>query len=408
MMSREYDAIIVGARCAGAPTAVLLARRGYRVLLVDRAAFPSDTMSTHIVHPPGISALKRWGLLDRLASTGCPPITGYSFDFGPIRIAGSLRPDDGVARAYCPRRTVLDYLLVEAAVAAGAELRERFTADEVLIENGRVTGVRGHSAGGATVTERARVVVGADGRHSLVAKAVQAPRYRERPPIAAGYYAYWSGLPAEGFQGYIRPPRAIGVAPTNDGLTMVTVNWPRTEFEANRRDVEGTFARAFGLVPEFAERARAATRETRIVGTGDLPNFFRRPYGPGWALVGDAGYHKDPITAQGIGDAFRDAEVLAAGLDEAFSGQRGYDDAMADYQQTRDRRALPMFEFTCDLARLQPPPPELRQLLEAVQTSQEAMDGFVSVIAGTVPVPEFFGPENTGRIMAGAATGAGS
>jgi 2-polyprenyl-6-methoxyphenol hydroxylase-like FAD-dependent oxidoreductase len=280
VMSPEYDAIIVGARCAGAPTAMLLARKGYRVLLVDRATFPSDTISTHIIHPPGISALQRWGLLDRLASTGCPPMAGYSFDFGPIKITGSLRPDDGVATAYCPRRTVLDYLLVEAAVAAGTELRERFTADEVLIEDGRVTGLRGHTAGGATITERARVVVGADGRHSLVAKAVQAPRYHQRPPIAAGYYAYWSGLPAEGFQGYIRPPRAIGVAPTNDGLTMVTINWPRTEFEANRRDVEGTFARAFGLVPELAGRLRAATRETRIVGTGDLPNFFRKPYGP--------------------------------------------------------------------------------------------------------------------------------
>ena len=405
-MSPEYDAIIVGARCAGAPTAMLLAHKGYRVLLVDRATFPSDTMSTHIIHPPGISALKRWGLLDRLASTGCPPMAGYSFDFGPIKITGSLRPDDGVATAYCPRRTVLDYLLVEAAVAAGTELRERFTADEVLIEDGRVTGLRGHTAGGATITERARVVVGADGRRSLVAKAVQAPRYHERPPIAAGYYAYWSGLPAEGFQGYIRPPRAIGVAPTNDGLTMVTINWPGTEFEANRRDVEGTFARAFGLVPEFAERLRAATRETRIVGTGDLPNFFRKPYGPGWALVGDAGYHKDPITAQGISDAFRDAEGLAAALDDALSGRRGFDDAMASYQQTRDQRALPMYEFTCDLARLKPPPPELQRLLGAVHTSQAAMDGFVSVIAGTVPVPEFFGPDNTQRIMAGAATGA--
>jgi 2-polyprenyl-6-methoxyphenol hydroxylase-like FAD-dependent oxidoreductase len=166
---------------------------------------------------------------------------------------------------------------------------------------------------------------------------------------------------------------------------MVTVNWPRTEFDANRRDVEGSVARAFGLVPEFAERVRAATRETRIVGTGDLPNFFRKPYGPGWALVGDAGYHKDPITAQGISDAFRDAEELAAGLDDALSGRRGFDDAMAEHQQARDAR-----------------------LLGAVQTSQEAMDGFVSVIAGTVPVPEFFGHENTERILAGAATGAPS
>jgi 2-polyprenyl-6-methoxyphenol hydroxylase-like FAD-dependent oxidoreductase len=144
------------------------------------------------------------------------------------------------------------------------------------------------------------------------------------------------------------------------------------------------------------------------VGTGDLPNYFHKPYGPGWALVGDAGHHKDPITAQGISDAFRDAEELAAGLDDALSGRRGFDDAMASYQQTRDQRALPMYEFTCDLARLQPPPPELQQLLEAVHTSQEAMDGFVSVMAGTVPVPEFFGPENTGRIMAAAATDAPS
>jgi 2-polyprenyl-6-methoxyphenol hydroxylase-like FAD-dependent oxidoreductase len=404
-MSREHDVIIVGARCAGSPTAMLLARKGYRVLLVDRAAFPSDTISTHFVHPPGVAALQRWGLLDQLTSTGCPPVTSYSFDLGPIRIVGSLRPEDGVSHAYCPRRTVLDYLLVEAAVAAGAELRERFTVDEILIEDGHVTGLRGHTTGGATTTERARVVVGADGRRSLVANAVQAPRYHERPTIAAGYYAYWSGLPAETFEGYIRPPRAFGVAPTNDGLTMVGVNWPRTELAANRRDVEGTCARAFERVPEFAERVRAATRETRFVGTGDLPNYFRRPYGPGWALVGDAGYHKDPITAQGISDAFRDAEALAAGLDDALSGRRGYDEAMAEYQQTRDERALPMFEFTCDLARLKAPRPELQQLLGAVQTSQAAMDGFVSVIAGTVRVPEFFGPENIERIMAGAATG---
>ncbi|MFC5729546.1 MULTISPECIES: NAD(P)/FAD-dependent oxidoreductase [Nocardioides] len=403
-MSTEYDVIVVGARCAGSATAMLLARMGYRVLVVDKATFPSDTVSTHILHPPGVAALTRWGLIDRLAATGCPPLTSYSFDFGPFRIAGSPRSDDGVYDALCPRRTVLDYLLVEAAVAAGAELRERFSVDDLLVEDGRVAGVRGHGAGGKAVTERARVVVGADGRHSLVAKAVQAPRYHEAQTIAVAYYAYWSGLPAEGFEAYVRPPRAFGVAPTHDDLTMVTVNWPRAEFTVNRGDVEGTCLKAFELVPEFAERIRSATRETRYVGTGDLPNFFSKPYGPGWALVGDAGQHKDPITAQGISDAFRDAEVLVAALDETFSGRRGYDEAMSQYQVTRDERALPMFEFTCDLARLQPPPPEMQQLLAAVATSQEAMDGFVSVVAGTLPVPEFFGPENTARIMSGATS----
>lgn len=405
-MTTDYDVIVAGARCAGSATAMLLARKGYRVLVVDKATFPSDTISTHVLHAPGVAALQRWGLRDRLAATGCPPFTGYSFDFGPFRIAGSPRADDGAYEAFCPRRTVLDYLLVEAAVAAGAELRERFTLDDLLIEDGRVTGVRGHGAGGKAVTERARVVVGADGRHSLVAKAVQAPRYHDLPTLAVGYYAYWSGLPADGFEGYIRPPRAFAVAPTHDDLTMVVVNWPRAEFAANRGDIEGTCMKAFELVPEFAERIERATRQTRYVGTGDLPNYFCKPYGPGWALVGDAGQHKDPITAQGISDAFRDAEALVAALDAALSGRRGYDEAMSEYHQIRDERALPMFEFTCDLARLQPPPREMQQLLAAVAASQDAMDGFVSVVAGTLPVPDFFGPENAARIMSGATSAA--
>src|SRR5919109_4655931 len=148
-MSKDYDAIIVGARCAGSPTAMLLAQKGYRALVVDKATFPSDTMSTHFIHPPGVASLERWGLLDRLAATGCPPVTTYSFDFGPLAVSGSPRPIDGVAVGYCPRRTVLDKILVDAAVDAGVELREGFTVDEILADNGTVTGIRGHEKGGA-------------------------------------------------------------------------------------------------------------------------------------------------------------------------------------------------------------------------------------------------------------------
>ena len=136
-MSEKYDAIVVGARCGGSPTAMLLAGKGYKVLLVDKATFPSDTMSTHVMHPPAVAALDRWGILERLAVTNCPPIKGYSFDFGPVTIAGSPRPADGAANPYGPRRIVLDALLVEAAVAAGAELRESFMVEEILVEDGR-------------------------------------------------------------------------------------------------------------------------------------------------------------------------------------------------------------------------------------------------------------------------------
>ena len=148
-----YDAIVVGARCAGSPTAMLLARKGYRVLVVDRATFPSDTLSTHILHPPGVAALERWGLLDRLVATGCPPIDTYAFDFGPFTLSGAPGTAESPI-AYCPRRTVLDKILVDAASEAGAEVRERFTVEDIIIENDRVVGVRGHSKGGDTVTEQ--------------------------------------------------------------------------------------------------------------------------------------------------------------------------------------------------------------------------------------------------------------
>ena len=403
-MSTDYDAIVVGARCGGSPTAMLLARDGYRVLLVDKATFPSDTMSTHLAHPPAVAALGRWGILDKLEATNCPPITRYSFDFGPVTVAGTPHAANGTDRAYCPRRIVLDALLVEAAAAAGAEVREAFTVEEVLVEDGRVTGIRGHAKGGDSVTERAKVVIGADGRHSLVAKAVDPERYNEVPALAPAYYAYWSDLPTEGFDTYIRAESGRGWAaiPTHDGLTCVVQGTPQADFATTKKDVEGTYLKGFELAPEFAERINGATRESGFMGAGDLAGYFRKPYGPGWALVGDAGYHKHPITAFGITDAFRDAELVATALDDTFAERRPYEHAMADYQRARDEEALPIYGFTCDFAKLEPPPPEMQELIGAMQGNQEAQDGFVSVMAGTLPAPEFFGPENAGRIMAAA------
>jgi 2-polyprenyl-6-methoxyphenol hydroxylase-like FAD-dependent oxidoreductase len=400
----SYAAIVVGARCAGATTAMLLSRLGHRVLLVDRAAFPSDTVSSHLVHPPGVDALRRWGLLDRLRATGCPPIHTYAFDLGPVTLAGAPGPDGAVA--YSPRRTVLDALLVEAAAEAGVEVRTGFAVDEILFEDGRAVGIRGHG-GGATVTERATIVVGADGRQSLVARSVGAGSYDDHPPLSASYYSYWSGLPTNGrFEAYDRGDRMWAAFPTHDDLTLVITIWPFAQFEANRSDIERHCLEAFSRAPAFADRLGRARRESRFAGAA-VPNVFRTPFGPGWALVGDAGYVKDPLTAQGISDAFRDAELCARALDDALCGRRSHQDALTGYQRARDEHVSAIYRFTLEFASFTPAPEEARQLYAAMAGKAEAMDGFVQVFAGVRSPADFFSDENVGRIMMAAGGGPG-
>ncbi|MEV0715113.1 NAD(P)/FAD-dependent oxidoreductase [Asanoa sp. NPDC050611] len=396
-MSQAYDVIVVGARCAGSPLAMLLARQGHRVLLVDRATFPSDTVSTHVIHPPGAAALRRWGLLDQVVATGCPPVGRYSFDFGPLVLAGAPGTADS-PYAYAPRRPLLDKILVDAAAAAGAEVREGFTVDEVLLAaDGQVDGIRGRAAGGVSVVERARVVVGADGRNSVVAKAVRPAEYEERPPLTVGYYSYWSNLPTDTFEAYSRPGRGWAVCPTNDDRTLVIGGWPHAELAAHRDDVEGTLMAMFASAPAFAERIRDAKREERIVGTS-VPNYFRNPYGPGWALVGDAGYCRDFITAQGITDAFLDAEGCADALAAALAGA-DYAAAMAGFQRSRDARAMPVYQMTLQIAALQPPDEQMVHLVSAMAGNQDAMDAFARLNSGVTSPTEFFAPENVGRLV---------
>ena len=398
-----YDAIIVGARCAGAPTAMLLARKGYRVLLVDKASFPSDTISTHIVWPHGAEVLDRWGLLDRLAATGCPPVAHHMiFDVGPFALRGGVTDTNGGRGGFCPRRTVLDKLLVDAAVEAGAEIREGFTVETLLWDADRVTGIRGHNHTGATVEERARIVIGADGVHSLVAKAVRAPEYDGKPPLTTNYYSYYSGFPAEDLEFYVRDYHAVGCFPTHDGLTLIAVLWPASRFEEIRADIEGHVMKTVRSARGVADRLVKAQRETKWFGTAGVPNYFREPYGPGWALVGDAGYNKDPMTAQGMSDAFIDVDALTTALDDGWSGRRPLDVALAEYQSSRDERARPMYDFTCQLATLEPPPPHMQQLFAALHGNQEATNQFFSALTGSTPLPAFMNPENIDRIVASA------
>lgn len=395
-----YDAIIIGARVAGASTAMLLARHGYKVLLLDRDNFPSDTISTHIIFCKGVTQLKKWGLYEKIMATGCPVIRHVAFDLGPMSLVGKpAMPANGINEIITPRRIYLDKIMVDAAVDAGAELRENCYVEEIIKEGDRVTGVRYTTGNGNTVIEKAKIVIGADGRNSILAHAVQADVYNAVPKLTCWYYAYWSGVPIDALTMYSRPYRAMGVIPTNDNLACITVTWPADEFVQFRTAIESNYLASLMEVEALAEIIPHAKRETPFTGMADLPNFFRKPYGPGWALVGDASYHKDPITGQGISDAFVRAERLVEAINAGFSGIEDLEVALSRYQFERDEESMPMYSFTCDFANLAPPPPEMEALFTALYYNQEATDQFIGALSGTVPMTSFFAPGNIERII---------
>ncbi|MFN8559357.1 MAG: NAD(P)/FAD-dependent oxidoreductase [Dehalococcoidia bacterium] len=402
-----YDAIVVGARVAGAPLAMLLARRGYAVLLADKASFPSDTMSTHYIHQPGNACLKRWGLLDRVVATGCPAIRHGVLDPGGVTLRGWGPAAEGVEEAYAPRRTVLDKILVDGAADAGVEVRERFAFQDLLFDGESVTGIRGRTAAGATVAEQARIVIGADGMHSAVARAVNAATYNTRPALACYYYSYFSGVPMPDLELYPREGRIALGFPTNDDLVVIGVGWRNEEFHAFRSDIDGNFQRTLEqAAPSLAARVRGGRREERWTGTADLPNFFRRPWGPGWALVGDAGYHRDPITGYGITDAFRDAELLADAVHTGLSGAAPMATALSAYEERRNEAVMAMYDMICGMASLRPLDPAMQALFAALEHNAEDTNRMFGVLDGTVPVTAFFAPDNIGRIMAAGGVAA--
>jgi flavin-dependent dehydrogenase len=290
--------------------------------------------------------------------TGTVSFAGYSFQgFEPWPF--------GVPAAYAPRRYILDKILLDAAAEEGVDVREGFAVQEYVVEDGRVVGVRGLTKSGATVVERAHVVVGADGLHSLLARTVGATAYRHKPPLTCAYLSYWADVPTDGLEFYHRTHRAVSAIPTNDDQVCIGLAWRHDEFQEFRRDIEGNFMCTLDIAPSLAERVRGGRRVERIVGTASLPNQFRRPYGDGWVLVGDAGYYRDPITGQGITDAFRSADLASDAIDEFLSGSKGYDDAMSGYEERRNAVSMPMYDVTCRLAALDTPSPESMQLYAA-------------------------------------------
>jgi flavin-dependent dehydrogenase len=288
-----------------------------------------------------------------------------------------------------PRRAALDAVLVDAAVEAGAELRTRFPVHDLEFEGSRVVGVRGPDV------EHATLVIGADGRNSAVAKRVDAPAYATVPTLSCWYFSYWSGVPGDALEIHVRDERAVFAFPTNDDLFAVFVAWPIAELARVRADIEGAARAVVSKIPGLGERVAGGRRVERFYGATQLPNFLRRPFGSGWALVGDAGCHKDPFLALGVCDAFRDAELLA---ETVLAGA-----GLEDYARRRDEATMPGYQENLQAARLQPLEPPRAALLGALAWQGPDTDRFFLAREGMVPPESFFNEANLQRVMAGRA-----
>jgi flavin-dependent dehydrogenase len=398
----SYDVIVVGARCAGAPTAMLLAQRGCRVLLLDADRMPSDMpMSTHLIWQSGSARLHRWGLLDRIARSNCPPIRRCEVDLGPIRLVGEPPGQDSILDAYSPRRIILDKILVDAAVAAGAELRETTTVTDLLRDGDSITGVRATAAGTA-FEAHARMTIGADGRHSRVAHLVGTTTYNDVPPLQGTYFTYWRDVPVSGLELYVRERRAVYAWATNDELTLIGVNWEIADFRTVSSDIQTNYLDVIAsCAPGLRARLQQATQQGRFIG-GAIANFMRKPFGSGWALVGDAGLTMDPCTAAGINNAFRDVDLLVNAVDDGLSGRRPMLEALANYHSQRDVASTPIYNFACQLAPFAPPPPDMLQLFAALAHNPAETHRFLGLFAQTVSPIEFFAPDNLQRIITAA------
>jgi flavin-dependent dehydrogenase len=379
----KYDVAIVGARPAGAATALLLARAGHRVVVVDRDRYGTDTLSTHALMRGGIVQLYRWGVLDRIVEMGTPAVRRVDFNYAGEQARVKLD-----APLYAPRRTVLDPVLVDAAREAGADVRFGVRVTDVTRDVDGVSGLVVRDRAGNTTTIDAAVTVGADGRRSTIARAVDAPVTRAGTASTGFIYGHFDGVPADGYEWYFNADGGAGVIPTNDGRVNVFAGAPTARFDAELlRDLPATFHGLLrSISPALADRVAAGALHGPLRGHPGEVGWLRRPFGPGWALVGDAAYFKDPITAHGITDALRDAELLARALDEGLRGVLPMEAALAGYERVRDDLSLPLFEITDAIAAHDRPMPELQKLHRALSRTLNAEARFLERL-GPLPTP---------------------
>lgn len=395
-----FDIIVVGARCSGAPAAMLLARKGYRVVMIDKDPPGSDMLhSTHIVQPIAVSKLKKWGLLADLEAK-CPSFESYSFDFGVALIDGRPPAVDGDARAFCPRRKVLDPLLVSAAVSAGVTYLPSTKVIDVTRNRDRIDGVRIVTAGGAEQTIKGSFVVGADGPSSKIAARVNAAQYHDAPAQQVTMWGYWSGVPGYGLAVKSDGGQAVWLIPSSGGDSMVGVSWEMSRYKSLRGEVEkGYYASIAELSPLLSSQLRQnlLSSELRL---GSTRTYLRVPHGPGWVLLGDAGHMKDPCSAQGITDAFIDVDECTSLIDEGLRGEINLDEGLEAWHIARDARLIPFHDMSLKMAQFAPPDGNETALYQAIAKNHAATTQFLGLISESTNPGEFFAPDNIGKLLA--------
>jgi 2-polyprenyl-6-methoxyphenol hydroxylase-like FAD-dependent oxidoreductase len=367
-LDSHYDAVIVGARCAGAATALLLARSGAKVLVVDRQPYGSDTMSTHALMRSAVMQLTRWGLTPDIVAARTPAIQSTTFHYGGEAVRVDIKPEHGVEFLMAPRRTVLDPVLVDAAREAGAVVRHGVALCELQFgSNDRVIGASLRDRSGGCRTIRAEIVIGADGRQSSVAQFVNSRTLVEGFNACGLVFGYFSGLDRDGLHWHFAQNAAAGVIPTNGGHCIFAAI-PASQFVATfRGDVMRGFLQVLASsFPELGADIGGAAPTGRLRSFGGAKSYLRQCQGAGWALVGDAGYFKDPLTAHGITDALRDAQLLSRGIaDGSTSG-------LEAYQRERDELSLPLMRTTDAIASFMWDLDEVKQLHADLSAAMKA------------------------------------
>lgn len=391
-----FDVVIVGGRCAGSPLATFLKRAGLSVCVVDQAQFPSDTLSTHMFQISGIEVLQKLGVMDAVLASGAPPLTNCYMKFEGVDLSGQarLRANDPGLAMLCVRRVSLDVHLVEKAREAGVDVRLHTRVTELVKNNGRVTGVRVVSRNGKSYTIEADLVIGADGRNSLIARLAGARRYHVLPSERMSSWAYFRGVPQ-----HVEPKlyyHRLGddfvvAAPADDGLFLVAL-CPSIEYlDAYRAEGEPWFMRAVKGCPPVAELLANAERVTNFRGLIRFEGFFREATGPGWVLVGDAGHFKDPTPGQGISDALRQVDKLSAAIVSGFENPKMRDAALRGWWRWRDKDALQHYWFCSDIGKRGTISPVRLEMLRGLAQNEELRKDFLDIFLHRKYPRELFG-----------------